>query len=103
MDVQLAAGTVYLDVLVWQATISTAEASSERVPVQTGHAALYRLKGHDGSIHRRASFWIALAFKPNSIFFKQGFTSIYAQSSSSSCTEQGQLGATWAHLGVCIR
>ena len=74
MDVQLAAGTVFLDVLVWQATISTAEASSEKVPVQTGHAALYRLKGHDGSVHRRASYWIALAFKPNSVFIKQGST-----------------------------
>ena len=56
MGVWVAAGTVFLDVLVWQASFSAAETPSEPVPGQAHHAALYRLKGHDGSIHRRAHF-----------------------------------------------
>ena len=52
MDVWVAAGTVFLDVLIWRFAIATAEAESSSVTEHSQPAALYRLKGHDGSIHR---------------------------------------------------
>ncbi|BDA49006.1 probable WD repeat-containing protein 6 at N-terminal half [Coccomyxa sp. Obi] len=52
MDVWVAAGTVFLDVLVWRFAISTAEAECSSITEHSQPAALYRLKGHDGSIHR---------------------------------------------------
>lgn len=55
MDVWVAAGTVFLDVLVWRFAVSTADTGDTECTSKTERsrpAALYRLKGHDGSIHR---------------------------------------------------
>ena len=45
----MAAGTIFLDVLVWRATIEAANACG-RGPLRV--APLFQLRGHEGSIHR---------------------------------------------------
>lgn len=52
MDVWVAAGTVFLDVLIWRFAISTTGPECSSVAKHSQAAALYRLKGHDGSVHR---------------------------------------------------
>ena len=55
-DVWVAAGTAFLDVLVWRTQLAFTEAGQPACqPVPTSHAPLFRLKGHEGSIHRRAA------------------------------------------------
>ena len=53
----VAAGTIFLDVLVWRAQPDRALSISSRDATQsTRSAPLFRLKGHEGSIHRRARY-----------------------------------------------
>ncbi len=52
----MAAGTVFLDVLIWRAQLGLSSAVRQgSAPEHSSHAPLYCLKGHEGSIHRRAS------------------------------------------------
>ena len=44
------AGTVFLDVLIWKCCPGAGLPSSE--PQQHTYPPLYRLRGHEGSIHR---------------------------------------------------
>ena len=49
----MVAGTVFLDVLVWKATLQAAQSVGSR---EQSCPPLFRLKGHQGSIHRYGTF-----------------------------------------------
>ena len=65
----VAAGTIFLDVLIWRAQLDIAMTDSSSSKKQSMRSVpLFRLKGHEGSIHRRAlesvrhsaCFWVSL-------------------------------------------
>ena len=47
----MAAGTIFLDVLVWKVDLAD-QSGQHRKQDNHESAALHRLKGHEGSIHR---------------------------------------------------
>lgn len=48
VEVRVAAGTVFQDILVWRTLVAAVSSPAARADV----APLFRLKGHEGSIHR---------------------------------------------------
>lgn len=55
VEVSVAAGTIFLDVLIWRARLDVAAVrGAGGSTLRSRHAPLLRLKGHEGSIHRHA-------------------------------------------------